>query len=325
MATKKDLISIIIPCYNEQESLPIFYHEMIKIAKEMATVDYEFLFIDDGSRDKTLSILRKLSETDKRVRYISFSRNFGKEAGIYAGLSNAEGDYVAIMDADLQDPPSKLKEMYNTIKKKEYDCVALYTSVHKDYSLFRRLLTNIWYKIADSFSKTKQKPGARDFRLMTKQMVEALLSMTEYNRFTKGMFSYIGFKTKWLEYETPNRVAGDTKFNLKSLTKYAMEGLVSFSTTPLIISLYLGITFILISSAASIALLTRSIILNSVIFSLPMIGCMIVFFSGIQLLFFGIVGIYLSKLYTEVKQRPVYIIKETEKSNKKGGIVRKKV
>ena len=315
MATKKDLISIVIPCYNEQESLPIFYHEIIKVAKEMANVEYEFLFIDDGSRDKTLSILRKLSQTDKRVRYISFSRNFGKEAGIYAGLSNVVGDYIAIMDADLQDPPSKLKEMYNIIKKKEVDCVALYTRTHKDYSFIRKALTNLWYKI----SQTKQKPGARDFRLMTRQMLEALLSMTEVNRFTKGMFSYVGFKTKWIEYETPNRVAGDTKFSLRSLTKYAMEGMVAFSTKPLVISLYVGLSFILISFAAILALIIRSIILNSGIFSLPLLGCMIIFFSGIQLLFLGIIGIYLSKLYTEVKQRPIYIIKETEKTNKKGG------
>ena len=197
----KEKISLIIPCFNEEESIPLFYEETNKVSKKMKNVDFEMIFVNDGSKDKTLPILRELSKKDKRVRYISFSRNFGKEAGMYAGLEAVTGDYAAIMDADMQDPPEKLIEMYEIIKTEDYDCVALYTESHKGYNFIRKALTNCWYKLIDKISDSHQVPGARDFRLMTRQMVDAILDMKEYNRYTKGMFGFVGFETKWLAYD----------------------------------------------------------------------------------------------------------------------------
>lgn len=311
--TKKDLISIIVPCYNEEESLPIFYEEITKISKSMKNVDFEYLFINDGSRDKTLEILRDIAKKDKRVRFISFSRNFGKEAGMYAGLSNATGDYVAIMDADMQDPPAKVKEMYEIITKEDYDCVALYTSSHEGYSFIRKGLTNCWYKLIDKISTSHQKPGARDFRLMTRQMVDSIISMPEYNRYIKGIFGFVGFKTKWLEYEAPDRVAGTSKFSLHKLIKYALEGIVSFSTAPLIIAAYVGLFFCLAAFIAIVVIIAKTLIWGDPVSGWPSLACLIVFIGGVQLFFFGIMGIYLSKIYLEVKHRPIYISKETEK------------
>ena len=250
---KKDKISIVVPCYNEEESLPIFYKEINRISKEMSECDFELLFINDGSRDKTLSILRDMAKKDKRVRYISFSRNFGKEAGMWAGLENAKGDYIALMDADMQDPPSKVKEMYEIIKKEpEYDCVGLYTINHTDYSFFRKICTNIWYKLIAKISNNRQVPGVRDFRLMSRQMVDAVLEMREYNRYTKGILSFVGFNTKWIEYENVERVAGETKWSFWKLFRYAIEGITAFSTTPLIFASVLGIIFCVISFLAII-------------------------------------------------------------------------
>lgn len=311
---KKETISIIVPCYNEQQSLPFFYEETNKISKKMKQVNFEFLFVNDGSKDETLNILRDLSKKDKRVRYISFSRNYGKEAAMYAGLENVTGDYAAIMDSDLQDPPDMLITMYNDIKNSNYDCVALYTKSHKDYSIFRKILTNIWYKLVYKIFKSKHPSGARDFRLMTRQMVDALISTKEYNRYTKGLFGYIGFETKWIEYEIPERVAGKSKFNLRKLIKYAIEGIVSFSATPLIISAYIGLLFCLVSFLTILFIIIKTIIWGDPVGGWPSLACLIVFIGGIQLFFFGIMGIYLSKIYSEVKHRPVYIIKETEKT-----------
>ena len=215
----KKTISIIVPCYNEEESIEIFYNEIEKIFKIMTEVDFELLFIDDGSKDKSKSIMIDLSKRDERVKYISFSRNFGKEAGMYAGLSEVIGDYVAIMDVDLQDPPEYLKTMYETITKEDYDCVALYTKSHEGYSFIRRYFTKMWYMLINTISNSKQMPGAREFRLMTRQMVDTIISMKEYNRYTKGIFGYIGFKTKWISYSAPDRKNGLSKYSIKSLFK----------------------------------------------------------------------------------------------------------
>lgn len=310
----KEKISIIVPCYNEEESLPIFYKEIDKISKEMKVVDFEFLFINDGSRDKTLNILREMAKKDKRVRYISFSRNFGKEAGMWAGLENATGDFVAIMDADMQDPPSKVKEMYDILSKdKEYDCVGLYTVDHKDYSFFRRICTNIWYKLISKISDNRQVPGVRDFRLMRRQMVDAILEMKEYNRYTKGIFSFVGFNTKWLEFKIGDRVAGTSKFNFWKLFKYALEGIVSFSTAPLVLSAIIGVIFCFIAFVAILVIIIKTLAFGDPVSGWPSLACIVIFVSGVQLFFLGVIGMYLSKTYLEVKNRPIYIVKETEK------------
>ena len=313
---KKELISIVVPCYNEEESLPIFYEEINKVSKEMKNVDFEFMFINDGSKDKTLEILRELSKKDKRVRYVSFSRNFGKEPGMYAGLENVTGDYVAIMDADLQDPPMMVKTMYEDIKNEGYDCVALYTKSHKGYNFIRKGLTNMWYKFIDRISSAKQMPGARDFRLMTRQMVDSILAMPEYNRYTKGMFGFVGFNTKWIAYDAPERAAGTSKFNIKKLIKYAMEGIVAFSTSPLELATRWGIFFIVVSILGLIAIIVKSLVWGGAIIGIPLLACVIAFVGGVQLIALGIIGIYLSKMYLEVKHRPIYITKETEKTGK---------
>lgn len=312
---KKELISIVIPCYNEEESIPIFYKEIDRVSSKIKEVDFEYIFINDGSKDKSLELLRDLSKKDKRVRYVSFSRNFGKEAGMYAGLENSKGDYAAIMDVDMQDPPEMLIKMYNYIKEGEYDCVALYSKSHKGYNIFRKIGTQIWYKIYDLISNSSQKHGARDFRLMTRQMVDSILSMKEYNRYTKGIFGFVGFNTKWIDYEAPDRVAGTSKFSLFKCIKYAIEGISSFSTGPLLISTYVGLLFCLVSFIAIIFIVVKTLIWGDPVGGWPSLACLIVFIGGIQLFFLGIIGLYLSKIYLEVKKRPIYIEKENEKSN----------
>lgn len=314
--SKKEKISIIIPCYNEEESLPIFYEEINKISNEMKEVDFEFLFVNDGSKDKTLEILKKMSKKDQRVRFISFSRNFGKEAGMYAGLENITGDYAAIMDVDMQDPPSMIKKMYEIIQKEGYDCVALYTKSHKDYSLLRRFFTKCWYKLIGAISSIKQVPGARDFRLMKRKMVDAIVEMGEYNRYSKGIFSFVGFDTKWIDYEAPDRVAGQSTFNFFKLFRYALEGILAFTTTPLVISALVGLIFCFIAFIAIIIIIVKTVAFGDPVGGWPSLACMIMFTSGIQLFFFGIMGMYLSKTYLEVKKRPIYIVKETEQDLK---------
>lgn len=314
----RDKISIIVPCYNEEESLDIFYNEINKVSREMKFVDFEFLFVNDGSKDRTLDILRNLSKKDSRVRYISFSRNFGKEAGMYAGLENVSGDYVAIMDADMQDPPSMINDMYKSIKEEGYDCVALCSPSHRDYSFIRKFFTNCWYKLIGKISSTKQVPGARDFRLMKRKMVDAIIDMKEYNRYSKGIFSFVGFDTKWIEYETPERVAGVTKWSFWKLFKYALEGILAFSTTPLIMAAYIGLIICFIALAAIIVIVVKTLCFGDPVGGWPSLACIIMFVSGIQLFFLGIIGMYLSKLYLEVKKRPIYIVNETERDLNNG-------
>ena len=313
---KKEKISIIVPCYNEQESLPIFYEEITKIAKEMKNQEFEFLFINDGSKDNTLKILKDLAKKDDRVRFISFSRNFGKEGGMYAGLENATGDYVAIMDADMQDPPSMIKTMYQDIKEEGFDCVALCSPSHKGYGIVRKFFTNCWYKLIGKISSTPQVPGARDFRLMKRKMVDAIVNMKEYNRYSKGIFSFVGFNTKWIEYEAPDRVAGTSKFNFWKLFKYALEGILAFSTTPLVMAAIIGLIFCLIAFIAIIVIIIKTLAFGDPVGGWPSLACMIMLVSGVQLFFLGIFGMYMSKLYLEVKKRPIYIPSETEKDVK---------
>lgn len=307
---KKDLISIIIPCFNEEEAIPVFYEEMNKIVNEMKEVDFEFVFIDDGSKDKTLSILKELNKKDKKVHFRSFSRNFGKEAGMLAGLEYVKGDYVTFMDVDLQDPPYMIKEMYKTLKEEDYDCVALYTESHKGYNFIRKSLTNMWYRLINKVAKSKQKPGARDFRLMTRQMVDSILSMKEYNRYMKSMFDYVGYKTKWIAYEAPDRSIGTSKFGLRKLIKYAVEGITSTSTAPLTTSTFIGLFFCLVSFIAIIVIIVKTIVWGDPVSGWPSLACIILFVSGVQLFFLGVLGTYLSKIFLEVKYRPVYFIKE---------------
>ena len=309
----KEKISVVVPCYNEEESLPLFYEEVCRVAKEMKVVDFEFVFVNDGSKDKTLNLLREFAKKDKRVRYISFSRNFGKEAGMYAGLSNATGDYVCIMDADMQDPPEMLIKMYDLIQKENYDCVALYSSRHDDYTLLRKFFTGCWYKLIGTISSVPQQPGARDYRLMKRKMVDAIVDMGEYNRYTKGIFGFVGFNTKWIDYIPPQRVAGKSKFNFFKLFKYALEGILAFSTTPLIISAIIGLIFCLISFIVIVVIIWKTLAYGDPVSGWPSLACMIMFMGGLQLFFFGIMGMYLAKVYLEVKKRPIYIAKETEK------------
>lgn len=312
-----ELVTIIVPCYNEEESLPLFYEEITKVAKEMKQVKFELLFINDGSKDKTLSILRKISESDNRVRYVSFSRNFGKEAAMYAGFEEANGDYVAVMDADLQDPPSLLPQMYQIIKDEEYDCVATRRITRAGEPPIRSFFARIFYKLINKISKTDIVDGARDYRLMTRQMVDSILSMKEYNRFSKGIFGWIGFNTKWLAYENIERIAGETKWSFWKLFLYSLEGIVAFSTLPLTIASIFGILFCFIAFIMIIVIIIRTLAFGDSTSGWPSLVCIIFLVSGIQLFCIGIIGQYLSKTYLETKKRPIYIVKETEKQKSK--------
>lgn len=311
-------ISIVVPCYNEEESLPLFYKAVDKITDKMKKkASFEFVFVNDGSRDKTLEILRDLAKKDERVRYISFSRNFGKEAGIYAGLEHATGDYVTTMDADLQDPPELLEEMFDTLESGEYDCCATKSTSRNGYSFFRKLFTKWFYDIIGKLSKTEMVAGARDFRLMTRQMVDAIVSMKEYNRYSKGLFSFVGFRTKWIEFENQERVAGTTKWNFWKLFTYAIDGIVGFSTQPLLIAAFLGVLFCLIAFVMIVVIIVKTLAFGDPVSGWPSLACIIFFVCGINLFCTGIIGEYLAKVYLEVKDRPIYIVKETEKDLKK--------
>lgn len=295
-------ISVIVPCYNEQESIPFFYDEITKIAKEMKKVTFEILFVNDGSCDKTLDIFRELARKDKRVRYISFSRNFGKESAMYAGLENATGDYVAVMDVDLQDPPELLKEMYRLIQEEGYDSVGTRRVTRKGEPPIRSFFARCFYKIINKMSKVEMVDGARDFRLMTRQMVDAILSMKEYNRYSKGLFSFVGFKTKWLEYENIERVAGQTKWNFWKLLLYAFDGIIAFSTAPLSIAVFVGIIFCLISFISIIVIIVKTLCFGDPVGGWPSMVCIMFFLSGVQLFCTGVIGAYLSKTYLETKK-----------------------
>src|SRR5574344_458561 len=307
---QKEKISVIVSCYNEEESLPLFYKEIIRVSELMNYVDFEFLFIDDGSHDQTLKVLEKLSKIDERLRFISFSRNFGKEAAMYASLENATGDYVTLMDADLQDPPALLPKMYELIKKENYDQIGTRRATRKGEPPIRSFFARRFYKLINKMvDKIEIVDGARDYRLMSRKVVNAILNLKEYSRFSKGLFSFVGFKTKWLEYENVQRVAGTTKWSFKKLFKYAIEGIISFTTVPLELPLYFGCTFTFISFILFIVMLVKWFNVSA-LFSLI---TLILFISGLLFIFIGIIGLYLAKSYLELKNRPIYIVSKTEK------------
>lgn len=308
-------ISIVVPCYNEQEVINLFYKEIQKIKKDFSDVKFEIIFVNDGSKDKTLELMRELSKNDD-VRYISFSRNFGKEAAMYAGLEASTGDYVAIMDADLQDPPALLHEMYEILESGEYDSVATRRVTRKGEPVIRSFFARLYYKIINKISKTEIVDGARDFRLMTRQMVNAVLEVKEYNRFSKGIFSWVGFRTKWLEYENVERAAGETKWSFWKLFLYSLDSIVAFSTVPLSIASVMGILFCFIAFLMIIFVIVRTLIYGDPTSGWPSMVCIMFFIGGVQLLCIGIIGQYLSKAYLEVKKRPIYIVAETEKDKK---------
>ena len=309
-----DLISVIVPCYNEEVSLPFFYKEIQKVISHMQErypVEFELLFVDDGSRDDTLSIIKSFASKDPKIKYLSFSRNFGKESAILAGLEHATGDYVALMDADLQDPPSLLTQMYETIKEGTYDCIGTKRVDRKGEPPIRSFFARCFYKLINKISKTSIVDGARDFRLMTRQMTDAILNMPEYNRFSKGIFGWVGFKTKWLEYTNVERVAGSTKWSFWSLFLYSLDGIVAFSTIPLSIASILGILFLFIARIFIIVIIVKTLIWGDPVAGYPSMMCVICLLGGLQLFSIGILGQYLSKTYLEVKHRPIYIIKES--------------
>lgn len=308
------LLTVVVPCYNEEEAIPFFYEEMLKTIevfnKDFPSVEFEMLFIDDGSKDKTLKVLREYNEKDKRVRYVSFSRNFGKEAGIYAGLDNAKGDYVVIMDADLQDPPSLLPEMFKAVTEEGFDSAATRRVTRKGEPVIRSFFARMFYKLMARISKTEIVDGARDYRIMTRQMVNAILSMREYNRFTKGIYGWVGFETKWFEYENVERVAGETKWSFWKLFMYSIEGVIGFSTAPLVISSFFGILCMLLAFVMIVFIIIRKLIYGDPTSGWPSLVCIIMLIGGMQLSCIGIVGEYLAKTYLETKHRPIYIAKE---------------
>lgn len=307
-------LCIIVPCYNEEAALPYFLQEIRKVANNMSTtfqLDFEILFINDGSRDKTLQILRRAAQEDKRIRYISFARNFGKEAAMYAGFQNCTGDYAAVMDADMQDPPSLLPEMYQALQSGEYDSVATRRVTRKGEPPIRSFFARCFYKLINRISDADIVDGARDFRLMTRQMVDAILSMTEYNRFSKGIFGWVGFRTKWLPYENVERVAGETKWSFWKLFLYSLEGITAFSTAPLAIASIAGILLCIVALLFVCVVLVKTLAFGDAVGGWPSMMCVILFLGGVQLFCMGILGQYLAKTYLETKKRPIYIVQET--------------
>ena len=306
------LFSAVIPCYNEEENVKDVYDEIMKNEEYFKShdIDTEILFVDDGSKDATVAEVKKLIENDKRVHLLSFSRNFGKEAGIFAGLENANGDYVALMDADLQDPPSLLPKMFDEIFNGGYDCVATRRVSRKGEPKIRSFFARMFYRIMRRIAKTDIVDGARDYRLMSRAMVDSIVSMKEYTRFSKGIFGWVGFNTKWLEFENVERRKGETKWSFWGLFKYSLEGIMGFSTAPLAMASVLGLFFTFLAFVAIVFIIIRTLIFGDPTNGWPSMACIIIFMGGIQLFCVGILGQYLSKVYLEVKNRPIYIVKE---------------
>lgn len=304
------MISIIVPCYNEEESIPIFYKEIKKILCEL-NHEYEILFVDDGSKDATIKVVKEIALSDRAIRYISFSKNFGKEAAMYAGFCNAKGDYVAVMDADLQDPPELLPRMIHILETEEFDSVATRRVSRQGEPPIRSFFAKQFYNIINKISDADIVDGARDFRLMKREMVDAIVRMSEYNRFSKGIFGWIGFKTYWLPFENVERVAGETKWNFVKLFKYAIDGIFNFSEMPLQISSMLGIIMTFFSVFMMIYIIVRKLMLGNPVAGWASTACIIFFVSGIQLFCIGIMGQYLAKIYLETKGRPHYIVADS--------------
>ncbi len=307
---EKKQLTLIVPAYNEEEAIPLFYKETKKVEAEMPQVHVEYLFIDDGSTDRTLEVLRRLSAEDEQVHYVSFSRNFGKESAIYAGLEKASGDYVAIMDADLQDPPALLPQMLYSITEEGYDCVGSRRVSRKGEPPVRSFFARLFYKIMNRMSQTEVVDGARDFQMMNQKVRKGILSMGEYNRFSKGIFGWVGFKKKWLEYENIERAAGETKWSFWTLTLYALDGIVAFSTFPLKFVSILGLVFCVAAFLAILFIIVRTLVFGDPTSGWPSLVCIIMLVSGVQLLCMGIIGQYVAKTYLETKKRPLYLVEE---------------
>ena len=309
------LLSIIVPCFNEQEAIPLFYEAAKKVTEEMTKewkdLTFEYIFIDDGSTDDTLKVVEELRESDSRVRFVSFSRNFGKEAALYAGLSNARGDYAVTMDADMQDPPALLPDMYRAVAEEGYDSAATRRVTRKGEPLLRSFFARSFYRIINRLSSADIVDGARDYRIMTRCMVDAIVSMKEYNRFTKGIYGWIGFKTKWMEYENVERVAGESKWSFWKLFKYAVEGIIGFSTIPLSMATWFGILMAVISFAGIVFIIIKKLMYGDPTSGWPSLVCIILMVAGIQLFCMGVIGQYLAKAYLESKHRPIYIARKT--------------
>lgn len=312
-----DKITVAVPCYNEEPVLDLFYSAITAVAKEFPGTEFEFLFIDDGSRDNTLGKVQSFAQKDSRVKYISFSRNFGKEAGIYAGLENATGDYVVIMDADLQDPPSLLPEMYQAITEEGYDSVGSRHVTRKGEPPLRSFFARLFYKIINKISDADIVDGARDYQMMNRKVVDAILSMGEYNRFSKGIFGWIGYRKKWLEYENIERAAGETKWSFWSLMLYAIQGIIAFSTAPLVLSSVLGLLCCVLALVMIVVIIIRTLAFGDPTAGWPSLVCIILLLSGIQMLGIGILGQYLAKTYLETKRRPIYLVAQTNIETRK--------
>ncbi len=305
----KKTLTIAVPVLNEQDAIPIFYETVEKYLPQL-DVDVEYLFVDDGSTDNTLTIIKELAEKDTRVHYVSFSRNFGKEAALYAGLQNSSGDYIVLMDVDLQDPPELLPEMLKEIEENGYDCVGTRRVTRKGEPPVRSFFARRFYKLINKMSKTEIVDGARDYQMMTRQVAEAILSIGEYNRFSKGIFGWIGFRKKWLEYENVERSAGETKWSFRKLFAYALDGIVAYSTTPLVVASILGLLLCFVSFIFIGVIVVKTLIFGDPTQGWPSLVCIIVLLSGIQLFFTGILGQYLAKTYLETKKRPIYLVRE---------------
>ena len=311
------LISVIVPCYNEEAALPCFLDALRETSDELRGafgMETELLFIDDGSRDGTLNVLRDAAKADDKVHYLSFSRNFGKEAAMYAGLQRAHGDYVAIMDADLQHPPSMLREMVETLRTGDYDCAAARRVSRDGEPPLRSFFSKRFYRLMNKISDTEIVDGACDFRMMTRRMVDAILSLKEYNRFSKGIFSWVGFRTKWLPFENRERVAGETKWSFWGLLVYAVQGIVGFSTVPLVFVAVLGMLLCAGAFLMVLYIIIKTLLFGDPVGGWPSMACMVMFLGGVQLFCMGILGEYLAKTYLEVKRRPIYVLSETDES-----------